>query len=148
MERNYCALDGTVTDRYIAYARARAASGAALLFTEATYVRADGRGRLHQMGAHGDHVIPGLRALADAVHAEGALLGVELNHAGRSVRSRCRATSRSPPRPCPVRRPVARCHASRRQTSAATWWSRSRAPPDAASSPAWTCSSCTARTAT
>ena len=83
MERNYCALDGTVTDRYLAYTRARAAGGAALLFTEATYVRADGRGRVYQMGAHGDHVIPGLRALADAVHAEGALLGVELNHAGR-----------------------------------------------------------------
>jgi 2,4-dienoyl-CoA reductase-like NADH-dependent reductase (Old Yellow Enzyme family) len=83
MERNYCTMDGRVTDRYIAYLRARAAGGAALLFTEATYVRADGRGRVRQLGGHADHVIPGLRALADAVHAEGALLGVELNHAGR-----------------------------------------------------------------
>jgi 2,4-dienoyl-CoA reductase-like NADH-dependent reductase (Old Yellow Enzyme family)/thioredoxin reductase len=83
MERNYCTVDGRITDRYIEYLRARAAGGAALLFTEATYVRADGRGRLRQLGAHADHVIPGLRALADAVHAEGALLGVELNHAGR-----------------------------------------------------------------
>jgi 2,4-dienoyl-CoA reductase-like NADH-dependent reductase (Old Yellow Enzyme family) len=83
MERNYCTVDGRVTDRYIAYMRARAAGGAALLFTEATYVRADGRGRVRQMGGHGDHVIPGLRLLADAVHAEGALLGVELNHSGR-----------------------------------------------------------------
>jgi 2,4-dienoyl-CoA reductase-like NADH-dependent reductase (Old Yellow Enzyme family)/thioredoxin reductase len=83
IERNYCALDGSVTERYIAYLRARAAGGAALLFTEATYVRADGRGRLREMGAHDDHVIPGLRVLAGAVHAEGALLGVELVHAGR-----------------------------------------------------------------
>jgi len=45
MERNYFAVDGTVTDREIAYLRARAAGGAALLFTGATYVRADGRGR-------------------------------------------------------------------------------------------------------
>jgi 2,4-dienoyl-CoA reductase-like NADH-dependent reductase (Old Yellow Enzyme family) len=83
MERNYSTVDGRVTDRYIAYLRARAAGGAALLFTEATYIRADGRGRTRQLGAHGDHCIPGLRALADAVHAEGALIGVELNHSGR-----------------------------------------------------------------
>jgi 2,4-dienoyl-CoA reductase-like NADH-dependent reductase (Old Yellow Enzyme family)/thioredoxin reductase len=83
MERNYGTLDGRLTDRYLAYLRARAAGGAALVFTEATYVRADGRGRARQLGAHTDDVVPGLRALADAVHAEGALLGVELNHAGR-----------------------------------------------------------------
>ncbi len=45
MERNYCALDGTPTQRYAAYLAARAAGGAALVFTEAAYVRADGRGR-------------------------------------------------------------------------------------------------------
>ncbi len=83
MERNYGTPDGRVTGRYVDYLRARAAGGAALVFTEATYVRADGRGRVRQLGAHGDHVVPGLRTLADAVHAEGALLGVELNHAGR-----------------------------------------------------------------
>lgn len=83
MERNYGTTDGRITDRYVDYLRARAAGGAALVFTEATYVRADGRGRIRQLGAHGDHVAPGLRTLADAVHAEGALLGVELNHAGR-----------------------------------------------------------------
>ena len=83
MERNYGTVDGRVTDRYVAYLRARAAGGAALVFTEATYVRADGRGRVRQLGAHGDHVVAGLRGLAGAVHAEGALLGVELNHAGR-----------------------------------------------------------------
>jgi 2,4-dienoyl-CoA reductase-like NADH-dependent reductase (Old Yellow Enzyme family) len=83
MERNYGTRDGRVTERYIAYLRARAAGGVALLFTEATYVRADGRGRVFQLGAHADHVVPGLRELCDAVHAQGALLGVELNHAGR-----------------------------------------------------------------
>ncbi|GLZ01241.1 hypothetical protein [Actinoplanes sp. NBRC 103695] len=83
MERNNGTPDGRVTDRYIDYLRARAAGGTALVFTEATYVRADGRGRVRQLGAAGDHIVPGLRALADAVHAEGALLGVELNHAGR-----------------------------------------------------------------
>ena len=42
MERNYCTMDGRVTDRYIAYLRARAAGGAALLFTGG-YVCAGGR---------------------------------------------------------------------------------------------------------
>jgi len=83
MERNYGTADGRLTDRYLAYLSARAAGGAALLFTEATFVRPDGRGRLRQLGAHADHVVPGLARLANLVHAEGALLGVELNHAGR-----------------------------------------------------------------
>jgi 2,4-dienoyl-CoA reductase-like NADH-dependent reductase (Old Yellow Enzyme family) len=83
MERNYGTADGRMTDRYVAYLRARAAGGAALVFTEATYVRADGRGRVRQLGAHADHVVAGLREVAGAVHTEGALLGVELNHAGR-----------------------------------------------------------------
>jgi 2,4-dienoyl-CoA reductase-like NADH-dependent reductase (Old Yellow Enzyme family)/thioredoxin reductase len=83
MERNYGARDGRLTGRYVAYLRARAAGGAGLVFTEATYVRADGRGRIRQLGAHDGRVVPGLRRLADAIHAEGALLGVELNHAGR-----------------------------------------------------------------
>ncbi|SNY68625.1 oxidoreductase [Paractinoplanes atraurantiacus] len=83
MERNYGTPDGRVTDMYVAYLRERAAGGTALVFTEATYVRADGRGRRLQLGAHGDHVMPGLAALASAVHGCGGLLGVELNHAGR-----------------------------------------------------------------
>ncbi|WP_433727999.1 FAD-dependent oxidoreductase [Actinoplanes sp. CA-051413] len=83
MERNYGTADGRMTDRYVAYLRARAAGGAALVFTEATYVRADGRGRIRQLGAHADHVLAGLGEAAEAVHAEGARLGVELNHAGR-----------------------------------------------------------------
>jgi 2,4-dienoyl-CoA reductase-like NADH-dependent reductase (Old Yellow Enzyme family) len=83
MERNYCNLNGTVTDRYVAYLERRAQGGTALLFTEASYVRADGRGRKGGMGVHGDHVIPALRGLVDAVHEQGALIGIELNHAGR-----------------------------------------------------------------
>ncbi|XVU30479.1 FAD-dependent oxidoreductase [Actinoplanes sp. CA-054009] len=83
MERNYGTPDGRVTGMYVDYLRERAAGGAALVFTEATYVRPDGRGRRLQLGAHGDHVVPGLAGLASAVHAHGARLGVELNHAGR-----------------------------------------------------------------
>lgn len=85
MERNYCAADGTVTDDYIAYLERRAAGGAALVFTEASYVRADGKGRIRQMGVDDDARIPAIARLAGAVHAHGALLGVELNHGGRTA---------------------------------------------------------------
>ncbi|MEE2059785.1 oxidoreductase [Rhodococcus artemisiae] len=85
MERNYCAADGTMTDEYIAYLEQRAAGGAALVFTEAAYVRADGKGRIRQMGVDDDDRIPGIARMAGAVHAYGALVGVELNHGGRTA---------------------------------------------------------------
>ncbi|TQC49761.1 NADH-dependent oxidoreductase [Rhodococcus sp. WS4] len=85
MERNYCDVDGTMTDDYIAYLERRAAGGAALVFTEASYVRADGKGRIRQMGVDVDERIPGIAKMAAAIHAHGALVGVELNHGGRTA---------------------------------------------------------------
>ncbi|BAH49784.1 FAD-dependent oxidoreductase [Rhodococcus opacus] len=85
MERNYCEIDGTMTDEYIAYLERRAAGGAALVFTEASYVRADGKGRIRQMGVDVDERIPGIAKMAEAIHAQGALAGVELNHGGRTA---------------------------------------------------------------
>lgn len=87
MERNYCDLLGRVTPRYVAYLARRAAGGVGLLFTESSYVTQASKARPYQMGLHGDHVIDDLAQLAATVHAEGALLGVELNHAGRVVPS-------------------------------------------------------------
>ncbi len=85
MERNYCDPDGTMTDRYIDYLARRARGGAALVFTEASYVRADGKGRIRQMGIDDDDQIPALAKMTRAVHAYGALVGVELNHGGRTA---------------------------------------------------------------
>ncbi|MBI2321897.1 MAG: FAD-dependent oxidoreductase [Chloroflexi bacterium] len=85
MERNLSNEDGSITQRYLDYAAERAKGGAALLLMEATYVDPVGRGRTFQLGAHGDHVIPGLRRLADSVHAHGAYVGVELVHCGRET---------------------------------------------------------------
>ena len=87
MERNYCDLLGRVTPRYVEYLARRAAGGTGLLFTESSYVAQSSKARPFQMGLHDDHVLDGLGRLAGAVHAEGALLGVELNHAGRVVPS-------------------------------------------------------------
>ncbi len=100
MERNYCHTDGTVDERYVAYLAKRAAGGAALVATEAAYVRQDGKGRHRQMGTHDDAVITGLSRLARAVHREGALVAVELNHGGRT--SQAKVSGLQPVAPSPV----------------------------------------------
>ncbi|MDQ0616744.1 FAD-dependent oxidoreductase [Arthrobacter globiformis] len=87
MERNYGTTDGHITEQYIDYLVTRAKAGLGMVTTEATYVRADGKGRTHQLGLHSDAMIPGLRRLTDALHAEGALAAVELNHGGRTAQS-------------------------------------------------------------
>lgn len=101
MERNYCEIDGTMTDRYVDYLARRAQGGAALVFTEASYVRADGKGRIRQMGVDVDERIPGITRLAEAVHAHGALLGVELNHGGRTAQGAVSGYAPVAPSPIP-----------------------------------------------
>ncbi len=85
MERAYCTSEGYVTDYYRAYLRRFADEGVALVTAEATFVRADGRGRANQLGLHTDACIPGIAALADDLHARGALLALELKHGGRTA---------------------------------------------------------------
>jgi 2,4-dienoyl-CoA reductase-like NADH-dependent reductase (Old Yellow Enzyme family)/thioredoxin reductase len=85
MERNMAAADGRLTDAYVDYLAARAAGGVGLVFTEASYVRIDGKARKRQAGVHDDGMIAGLRRFADAMHAHGALAGVEINHGGRTA---------------------------------------------------------------
>src|SRR5680860_221518 len=101
MERNLATESGLVTPEYIHYLEARAAGGVALVFTESSYVRADGKARRLQMGIHDDVVLGPLRDLAEAIHRHGALLGVELNHGGRTAQGavngfRCVAPSAVP----------------------------------------------------
>jgi 2,4-dienoyl-CoA reductase-like NADH-dependent reductase (Old Yellow Enzyme family)/thioredoxin reductase len=83
MERSLCHPDGSLSERYIAYARERARGGAALLQLESAYVAPEGRGNPYQLGVHGDHTLPGLTRIAEAVHEHGAKLAMELNHGGR-----------------------------------------------------------------
>ncbi|MBT2555950.1 FAD-dependent oxidoreductase [Arthrobacter sp. ISL-5] len=104
MERNYGTTDGYITDQYIDYLVTRAKAGLGMVTTEATYVRADGKGRTHQLGLHTDDMIPGLRRLTDALHAEGTLAAVELNHGGRTAQSAVSGFKNVAPSPvaCPT----------------------------------------------
>lgn len=101
MERNYGTTDGRITEQYIDYLVTRARAGLGLVTTEATFVRADGKGRTHQLGLHNDTVVPGLRKLTDGLHAEGALAAVELNHGGRTAQTALSGFKNIAPSPVP-----------------------------------------------
>jgi len=85
MEKAMANMDGSLNERYIAYTRERAKGGVALIQLESTYVSADGQGNPYQVGCHGDHVIPGLIRMAEAIHEHGAKLAMELHHGGRQA---------------------------------------------------------------
>lgn len=87
MERVLGNRDGTMTQRYIDYLVERARGGATLINIESTFIDSRGQGNPHQIGCHDDKVLPGLERLADALHAEGAALSLELYHAGRQSSS-------------------------------------------------------------
>jgi 2,4-dienoyl-CoA reductase-like NADH-dependent reductase (Old Yellow Enzyme family)/thioredoxin reductase len=87
MERNYCDTAGRPTDHYLRHLAALARGGSALVYAEASFVRADGRARPHQLAADEDAASGPLGRLADAVHREGALFGMQLVHGGRLARA-------------------------------------------------------------
>lgn len=101
MERNYGTAEGFITEQYVDYLVTRARAGLGMVTTEATFVRADGKGRTHQLGLHTDEMIPGLRRLTDALHAEGALAAVELNHGGRTAQTAVSGYKNVAPSPVP-----------------------------------------------
>lgn len=87
MEKGMANRDGSLTQRYIDYLAARAAGGAALIQLESTYVHPVGMGHLYQVGCHDDAVVGPLTRAADAVHAHGGRLALELYLGGRETPS-------------------------------------------------------------
>lgn len=81
MTRSRAHADGTPGDLASEYYAQRAGLG--LLITEGTQPSADGQGYLNTPGIHTDAQVAGWRTVADAVHAAGAHLVVQLMHAGR-----------------------------------------------------------------
>ncbi|GAA4665234.1 FAD-dependent oxidoreductase [Amycolatopsis dongchuanensis] len=100
MERNYCRHDGSPTEHYVDRVAAVAEGGAALVYAEAAFVRADGRVRPRQLAVDEDSRIAGLRRLADAAHAGGALFGMQLVHGGRLAKAA--VSGYTPVAPSPV----------------------------------------------
>lgn len=99
MVTNYCAPDGAVTERFIAYHAARARGGTGLSIMEASMILPEGRAFPRQLGIHDDALLPGLRRLTAALHTEGAACAIQLCHPGRQTTSAicgCRPMSPSP----------------------------------------------------
>jgi len=74
--------DGEVTDRHIRHYTARAKGGVGLIIIEHTYVSEEGQLSRGQTGLYDDKLIPGLKRLVDAIHAEGTKVVLQLNHGG------------------------------------------------------------------
>jgi len=76
---------GKVSERLIAYHRARAQGGAGLITVQVSGVHETARYTSHILMATDDDCIPGYRALAEAVHEAGARLFGQVFHPGREV---------------------------------------------------------------
>lgn len=74
--------ENLITERHLDYHRARARGGAGLIITEGIRVHPTS---LRRLGVHAydDEALPGLTALAETVHAEGAALFAQILHTGR-----------------------------------------------------------------
>jgi 2,4-dienoyl-CoA reductase-like NADH-dependent reductase (Old Yellow Enzyme family) len=73
--------DGEVTDELVEFHRRMAAGGVGM--TTVAYLAVAPEGRTHAEAIHlRPAVVPGLRRLTDAVHAEGAAVAAQIGHAG------------------------------------------------------------------
>lgn len=79
---------GHVTGAIIEYHRVRAAAGTALVIVEHAFVHPEGRHSSTQLGVHDDGCTTGLRELAGAIKAEGAVACLQISHAGARSSSR------------------------------------------------------------
>jgi NADPH2 dehydrogenase len=79
--------DGCCTDAIVEYHRKRAAAGCGLVIVEHAFVHALGRHSATQLGVHSDATIEGLSRLAAAVKSEGAVVALQISHAGSKATS-------------------------------------------------------------
>jgi 2,4-dienoyl-CoA reductase-like NADH-dependent reductase (Old Yellow Enzyme family) len=79
----YSSVDGFANDWHLVHLGSRAVGGAALVFTEATAVTADGRISPDDLGIWKDDHVEFLQRIVRFVRAAGAAAGTQLAHAGR-----------------------------------------------------------------
>lgn len=83
MGTGLCEKGGRVSDALLAYMHRQARGGAGLLISEITAVHPTGMVSPRHVGAWDDDFIPGLKKLAETMHAFGAKAAMQLHHAGR-----------------------------------------------------------------
>lgn len=78
--------DGEVTDGLLSLYERLARAGVGTIFTGHLYCHERGKYIRRQAGIYDDRLLPGLRRLADAVHAAGGLVLAQIAHAGSQSR--------------------------------------------------------------
>ena len=81
----YSSTDGFASDWHLVHLGSRAVGGAGLVLTEATAVEARGRISPEDLGIWDDAQIDQLTRIVQHVHAQGAVAGMQLAHAGRKA---------------------------------------------------------------
>ena len=84
----YSCTDGLANDWHMVHLGSRAVGGAAIVFTEATAVTAEGRISPQDLGIWNDAQRDALTPIVSFVHAQGAAAGIQLAHAGRKASMR------------------------------------------------------------
>ena len=79
----YSSEDGFANDWHLVHLGSRAVGGAALIFSEATAVSAEGRISTKDLGIWKDEHIPFLKRIAGFIEKQGSIPGIQLAHAGR-----------------------------------------------------------------
>jgi 2,4-dienoyl-CoA reductase-like NADH-dependent reductase (Old Yellow Enzyme family) len=78
---------GRATPALTSLYRDLARGGVGLVITGHAFVSPAGKAHPEMLGIHCDEMIPGLKTLADAVHAEGGAIAVQIQHGGRQSTS-------------------------------------------------------------
>ncbi|MBE6480850.1 MAG: NADH:flavin oxidoreductase/NADH oxidase [Actinomyces ruminicola] len=79
------AEDGVVTDWHVVHYGSRAQGGFGTIIVEASAVTPEGRLSPNDLGLWEDAQVVGHRRIVEAIHAGGALAGVQLGHGGRKA---------------------------------------------------------------
>lgn len=81
----YSSTDGFADNWHLVHLGSRATGGAGLIITEATAVSPEGRISFADLGIYKDEHIAKLKEITDFIHANGAVAGTQLAHAGRKA---------------------------------------------------------------
>jgi 2,4-dienoyl-CoA reductase-like NADH-dependent reductase (Old Yellow Enzyme family) len=76
--------------------RTLARGGVGLIITGHAYIMPEGKAHPEMLSAHCDQMIPGLKTLTAAVHAEGGRVALQINHGGRQCDRDCTPQSLAP----------------------------------------------------
>ncbi|CAE7150458.1 unnamed protein product [Rhizoctonia solani] len=81
----YSAIDGHMTDWHLVHLGGLAARGAGSIMLEATAVVPEGRITPECAGLWTDSQIAPMKRIVDFIHGQGAVVGIQLSHAGRKA---------------------------------------------------------------